>query len=625
MKPIITTAGKLAQLRYELPHRAHDAHVYPVKAPNGSTVLLYAHETGVGIVWRGGRPLKYSKPTPLLPNGVAKAPAKVNGNAHDVVMIIDSDDDEPPAQAPPLPVAEFEDEEEELDPDQPYPSIIQDIYLPLNGEVLHIAVPNVPAVSALRAAESVPAIFRNKMVFAVTCADYSVLVITLPLNPPSDAAKETTTSGQPQYGEEVLRIPSHAGHQSIPRGISMTWTSRDGSTTGSHGWDLLVASHSAEVGGLLKIWRLNLSETSVTAKAPIVAYRTLTLRHPATKVVWNSAQHPKPRHSQLLITDGSGTARVYDPLVVPSRKRRGGTDPEPGAYVALFQTTFEQSQVTVHTPAILARRKHIIDAVWATDGNSILALMADGEWGIWDVSRTGPSPPADPSAFSVRGFVGTSEEDQHSSSAPSPRTKSSRSSLAPMTPNTRRTKEVKLFQGTSSGPSVPKHGGISIASLPSTTGGLPEDSAVIWYGSDAYRIPNLAQLWSRTASGMAGTSLPRPSLSSIQGLKLLGESITSVDQFDTTVKDARMAVPRDVLISTDHRLIILTNAAQPLGRGTDATFDNEHVEEQVARRADQALLARGELDIGGMDRLMEDMEGSGSQSLLGNPRRVLFA
>jgi len=101
-------------IRYELPHRVHKAVIYPIKAPTGSTVILYGHETGVGVVWRGGRPLKKNAPPPKEP---AK-PANVNGTSNDAIMIIDSDDEEPAKAAPQQPQeAEFEDEDEELDPD----------------------------------------------------------------------------------------------------------------------------------------------------------------------------------------------------------------------------------------------------------------------------------------------------------------------------------------------------------------------------------------------------------------------------------------------------------------------------------------------------------------------------
>jgi hypothetical protein len=114
----------------------------------------------------------------------------------------------------------------------------------------------------------------------------------------------------------------------------------------------------------------------------------------------------------------------------------------------------------------------------------------------------------------------------------------------------------------------------------------------------------------------------------MQDIPLLREIITSISQFDTTSQASRMAVPRDSLISAEHRLVITTGTARPLGRDLNAMFAQEQAETEEARKTDQALLSQGELDLGGMDRLLEDMEGSGaiSKSLtLGNPRKVLFA
>ncbi|KAF2869100.1 hypothetical protein BDV95DRAFT_578369 [Massariosphaeria phaeospora] len=670
MKPIISTAGKSTQLRYrrglpthtpnhltaslryELPHRVYGSKIYPVPAPNGSTIILYGQDTGVGILWRGGRPLKKTAPAPQQP---PKPPAKVNGTRNDVIMIDDSDDDEPPKADPqPPPEAEFEDEEEELDPDYPYPSIVQHLRLPLNTEVLHIAVPQLPVVSALRPADSIPPIFSKKIVCTVACADYSILVITLPLSPPSDAAKASPFSAKSPYGAEILRISAHAGHQSIARGITMTWTGRAEPTpsrkeldddmaededddtaatpgrqgTGEEGWDLLVASHSAELGGLLKIWRFKLADTTVNVPSPMSAYKTLTLRKPASRVAFSSAQYPRPRHSQLLITDSSGIARIYDPFAPSSRKRRtNGANTGSGNFAALFKTTFDNTKSDSPTPPLLVARKPILDAAWAADGHQIVALLADGEWGVWDVDRSGPSPPSDPASFSLRGFVGTFEKDRSGNGLSSPKSRSSRGSLVPMTPNTRRTKEEVLFHGTSH-TSTPYHGGVSIASSPSTDGGASEDSVIIWYGSEVFRIPNLAKFWSRTASASNGASLPAAGPSLVQGLPLLGETITSIEQFKTTAEEAKMATPRDLLTTAEHRLIIFASRTEPLGRDLNAVFAKEQAEEQDGKQADQALLARGELDLGGMDRLLEDMEGSGSGSrsmVLGNSRKVLFA
>jgi hypothetical protein len=576
-------------------------------------------------------------------------PAKVNGTNNDAIMIIDSDDDEPAktTSPPPAPEAEFDDEEEELDPDQPYPSFVQQLRLALNVQVLHIAVPQIPAVSSLRPADTIPAIFTKNVVFIVTCADCTVRVITLPLSPPSDAAKEKS-----QFGEVVVKIH---GHQSIPRGTTMTWTSRSQPANQHHSYDemdvdgdgdaeapsadqlrnssedsfdLLVATHSAELGGLLKIWRFQLAETSLNATHPIAPYKIVTLRKPASRVTFNTACHPKRRHSQLLITDMTGTARIYDVFAPGSSKRRAnGSSNESGAFVSTFRSSFEGVKGNVYAPPVLAARKPIIDATWVSDGRHILTLLADGEWGIWDVDRSGPSPPADPLAFSLRGYVGTSEKESNVSGTSSPK-RGARSMLAPMTPNTRRKKEEHLFQGSPSMSAISPRGGISVASLPSLTGATSEDSVIIWYGSEIYRIADLAKFWARTAFAGSGNSLPSPSLTQVQDTSLFGEAITSISQFDTTSQASRMAIPRDILISAEHRLIISTGTTQALGRDLNAAFAQEKADVDEARRADQALLSHGELDLGGMDRLLGDMESSNviSKSLtLGNPRKVLFA
>jgi hypothetical protein len=635
----------------------HDATIYPVKAPNGSTIILYGLENGVGVAWRGGRPLK--KATAQLKQ-TAK-PAKVNGTNNDAIMIIDSDSDEPAkaASQQPAPAAEFEDEEEELDPDQPYPSFVQQLRLALGTEVLHLAVPQVPTISSIRPADTIPAIFSTHMVFTVTCADCTIRVITLPLSPPSELAKEKPLSAKSQYGEEITKVQAH---QSIARGVSVTWTARsepsskdpsddemdmdgegDAATTparrrrnqqsrsrsrnqGQDGFDLLVASHSAELGGLLKVWRLQLFDSSVKATHPIAPYKTVTLRKHASRVMFNTAQYPKRRHSQLLITDSSGTARVYD-LFAPGKRRAHGGLSEAGAFISTYRSSFESVKNSSFTPAALAARKPIVDAAWVSDGRHILCLLADGEWGVWDVDRSGPSPPADPLAFSLRGYVGTSEKDSSSSGASSPK-RGARSSLAPMTPNTRRRKEETLFKGSPSISAAAPHGGITIAALSSSNGAPSEESVIIWYGSEVYRIADLAKFWARTASASGGNSLPSPSLAQITDISLFGETITSISQFDTTSQASRMAVPRDLLISAEHRLIITATTTKSLGRDFNAMFSQEQTETDDARRTDQALLSHGELDLGGMDRLLDDMESSGtvSKSLtLGGPRKVLFA
>ena len=636
--------------------RVHDTKLYPAKASNGSTIIIYGHENGIGILWRGGRPLKKSAPPPKAP---AKPPPKVNGT-NDAIMIIDSDDEEP-ANASLPPAAEFEDEDEELDPDQPYPTIIQQLRLFLNTDVLHVTVPRLPSNSLPHFRETLPPIFSQKMVFAVACSDFSVRIITLPLNPPSDAAKEQPPGTKSPYGEEILKIPTHVGHQTIPTGVTMTWTSKSGpndihaeddmdvdageapplsgrrsprkkqgrsrsaTRKDGDGYDLLVASHSGELGGLLKVWRFGLTDGSVEITSPISAYQTLMLQKPASKIIFNSALYPKARHSQLLIADVSGLARIYDPLAPRKRSSGGSLN---GAFTALFRASFEdvptKAQSKAAVPPILTVRKPIIDAAWALDGSCVIALLADGEWGIWDIEPTDKDLTTDLTAFSLRNFIGTSDNERVSSGASSPTSRNSRNGLVPMTPNTRRRKEETLFQANSPS-SSPLRGGISVETLHHSNGSAAEDSLIIWYGTEVFRISDLAKFRSRHTSTNRTNPFAGPVLTQIHTISLSGESIIAVEQFETSEKESRMAVPRDTLLATEHRLIIATTTNEPASRDLIATSARGRKEDEETRRTDQVLLARGELDLGGMDRLLEDMEGSGSRSqALSNPRKVLF-
>ena len=72
---------------YETPHRIHDIAVYPFSSPNGSNIVIYGHDNGVRIIWRGGRPFR--------PQSVPEDKSKTNGANADDVMVIDSDDETP--------------------------------------------------------------------------------------------------------------------------------------------------------------------------------------------------------------------------------------------------------------------------------------------------------------------------------------------------------------------------------------------------------------------------------------------------------------------------------------------------------------------------------------------------
>lgn len=685
-------------LSYELPHRVFVSKIYPKNPPNGSTAILYGHDFGVRILWRGGRRLKAGSPTTN-----AHSKSSVNGAGKDAVIIIDSDDEEPSdrtnfAQEE----AQYESEEEELDLSQPAPSIIQSLDVELGSPVFHIATPDLKSSSA----DSQPKIFNEKIVFSATCADNSVRIVSIPLNPPSDSQEAESSRKQ------ILDIRGHNGHQDIPNAITMTWTSRYDTSIDESGfmelegeeestqsprisrrksnpaqllsrmrpkaalennedWDILIASHSPELTGLLRVYRIPLQfdgREQIMASEPILPYQTLFLTTPATHVSFSPASYPSFRHSRLLIVQPKGFLRIYDPLAPTANQQ--------GAWIAQFSTSFTGTRQGDIYAAPLAQRKNILDAQWTTGGRNVFALLSDGEWGIWDIDQSGPKtskPSQELSAarplnsFALHGYLssasavsGTSQTSNRArasgASISASTTATARSALAPMTPNTRRIKEDKLFRGQASGltttassptsPHVLPRGGLSVRSAASSSGGIPEDSVVLWYGSEAFRIPSLAHFWARSTAGGDGSSkgsggtLFGPGLARLDGLDLLGEIIQNVDQFESDTAAAALrgntasTAARDVLIVTDHRLLVLsstslaTAVAVPAGDAQDiggGLFDRARAaDDESTRGIEQSLLKRGELDLGGMHRLLDGMAGWRGGDGAGT-RRVGFA
>ncbi|EKG10467.1 hypothetical protein MPH_12325 [Macrophomina phaseolina MS6] len=658
LRPRVSRNGKQLQLCYDLHQRVNVAKIYPKPAPNGSTIVIYGHSNGLRIIWRGGRPLKR--------NAASKDDAhpKVNGTTNDAVMI-DLTDDEP-SQPPPTVLeddVEFDSQEDEEDESEPYPAIVQHLDLPLGAEVLYMSFPQIPSVSPYRPASLIPPIFKERIVLSVACADSTVRVVTLPLAPPSHARKAADRSKHKNpYGEQVLRIEGQHGHQSIPRGITMTWSSRSSDTYPDNmdmdvdasddddtdslrprkriqgdeplEWDLIVASHSIEVTGLLHVFRIPLllkdNQYSLTTD-PIFPFQTQYLAAPATCVHFSSSQFPSRRHLQLLVADAKGSVKVYDPLAPPrARPRSAGRDvviePSPGAWIASFLTSFEIPKNHKVSNPYLARRKTILDAKWASDGKSIVALLSDGEWGVWamDGANTARNASTKPvSTFALRGYVSGGDAKTSTSNLAPTKSGSNKSlALAPMTPNTRRTREEALFHGPSTSNVDTPRGGISVSSSPpATSSGQPEDSIIIFYGDDMYRIPNLQQFWSRSTHSTGAGSLYGPGLARVDAVALFGEPLTDVEQFaKPRGAAARMGVPRDLLVVGERRIVVLATVSPEAKAGN--LFAKELEAMDRTERVDQDLLKRGELDIGGMDRLLDTMASGGAGAGPDDPRAL---
>jgi hypothetical protein len=268
-----------------------------------------------------------------------------------------------------------------------------------------------------------------------------------------------------------------------------------------------------------------------------------------------------------------------------------------------YHTAFHSSTESTETSSASIRRKKILDARWVISGKAILALLEDGEWGIWDVTSSSAGKRVED--FAVRGFLGTSSTlEQSEPSKP----KKGGSKLAPMTPNTRKSKAEHMFASTSNVPGVAPRGGISVAPNYSRAG-QSDESVAIWYNSDIYSITSMQSFWQRITTGASGGfgSLYAPGLSHITDFNLNNELITSISQFSakTSADLGQMNTQRDLLVSAEHRAIIL-QTLRPASSGGRLLFQ-QAAEAPVTAANDQQMLDTGAMDLDTMDRMLDDM------------------
>ena len=595
---------------YELPQRIHTAKAYPIKSPNGSSVIIYGHENGVKVVWRGGRPFK---------NPVQSPPASKKANGADnAVVLLDSDDEAPPAQsfqdAP-----EFEADEEELDQSRPYPDTLQVLDLYFGTDVLHLALLPTTILTADGPKWGGLTVLKQKIVFTAACADNLVRLVTLPLTPPSPSSKGRSdfrfnftqaNAGNGSWGETVRLL---GGHQKPSDGVAMTLdfaelatdeTKSNSTLSGAH---IIIASHSREMAGLLLLYRMPIS----SASPHFEPFQTIYLPSPAKSISFNPSLSGQ-RSSHILVADTTGACRIYDfkRLV----RNSGSEDPvaennpvEQGTWLISLYPGFQSNKGDAPTSQRTGAhagfgRKTIVDAKWVSGGKAIVVLLNDGEWGVWDIEGLGPGASqgllfqhsikgGSISEFSLTGFIDGSTRAR--SSGPPQITGSK---FAPMTPGTR--KSTELFSGKLV--SGPVRGQISVVEVPSNSSTNPaEDSVVFWFGESFTIISSLAKYWAanarKTARGNIFNGSPGGLATKLEGVDLQGERCSGIDQI--VKSNSSTGLPSDILILGEHRFTILTTG---------------HSKSQLQAAGQRALVEKGyhagELDVVGIDQALLRME-----------------
>ncbi|KAJ5667986.1 uncharacterized protein N7477_006556 [Penicillium maclennaniae] len=637
LAPLVRPREDGLQLSYRVSHRVHAAQGYPLRAPNGSSIIIYGYETGLKVIWRGGRQfteLEHAEPTQ------GKSTTK---NGGDSVMIIDSDEEDAPvaSAAPDEPNYDFVAEETEVDPAFPYEPVLRQIDIPLGSRVLELAVPRILPEEARSPLDPFPPILKNHIVVSAVCSDLSTRMVILPLVPPHPAQTDSKT-----WNIQTLTINGGVTHQDIPRGVSLTFTCQEieeeqdrrksrSRVGGSGKWDLLVATHSAEGSGVLLLHRIPIQEDS-SAKAlsynlleeELVSQRRL-LPSPAQTIAFNPSTYPSSRHSNLLVAFHSGCVKVYSCFSVQKASKSGrrassahedyeSIDTE-GRWLISLYPGFEQG------PTGLPRRKTIIDAEWVLGGRAIMVLLVDGEWGVWDLEGAGPGATKGPlhrqssvqgvtggslTAYAVSGRIMTPPSNIQSEAEQRPR-------FAPMTPSTKRVREDTLLKGSMTAASPSLRGQISVCQTNSSQEQLPDESILVRHGQQSAVIPSLLSLW-RNAVRTTGTfdSSNRCRVTPFQDVNLMGENFQAIGHLPTPTRRSRAAERHtfDILVAAEHQIMVL---APRLSESVDSA--PTAAKPQAVAENDQMMLQRGELDVEGMGRLLNGMQSGAAPLRMGSP------
>lgn len=612
-------------------------------------------------------------------------------------MVIDLDDEEPELGPSSTQPAEFEEQDEEIDPSEPYLKILRSINIPFGTAARHLAIPHMPSHVSQASVGAYPPIYSTHIIVAVACDDLSVRLVSLPLTPPPLEAKDLST-----WGIQIVKIVP-TSHQDLLSSITITHTStpadpeddvdkgksrsrsrsRLGTTTASTGtasggqqWCFLIASTSPTAGGLLLVHQLpstfdmafnHLPESHVLLQRQ--HFRSPLIR---STIRFNSSVYPAERHSNILVTfpDG-GCVKIYqalpDPNLAYSQGRRGSaatmdsttsssrslpmSATRPGRLLVTLYTGFIESSESVSD----SRRKRVLDAAWVLGGRAVVVLLEDGEWGVWDIEGAGPPSASNKNLFegqenvsgiqggaltrfSLRGLLTPPADQAPKTHQAEPKnTKSGR--LAPMTPQTRKVRSDGLFRGSASGnpsagtPGRFSHGCIHVTehqTANSSTTTAMNESILLSLGNINLSIPSLLALWRAESTGKgsldsSGTVRPTP----FTALQLGGEQQRSIavlpqpsNATHHTLFGSKAGRLTDVIISTDNRLIMLVSPisephlSAPTSQGADGA--------SARTDTDQLLLTQGNLDIDGVDRILDRMTNGSSQAVARPSKSVGF-
>jgi hypothetical protein len=436
---------------------------------------------------------------------VPKEKPKVNGSSKEDAMLLDSEEEDVPEDCVPS-MTDFNAEQEASDPSEPYDVIIRHIDVHCGTGVRHIATPHVPTHIRESAPGAFPPILLSNIVLAAACNDNSIRLVTLPLLPPP-----ASIDGSSYKALQMVTIAGMNTHRDVPSSIAITHSAVLGSSEGrrdssksrsrssnpvieeenaataSHQqgrlWCFVLVSISPAAGGLLLTHQIPvLSDTQLsTSPDDLSPLQRCYLGFPclSSNTVFNPSAFPADRHTMALVSaTDAGCVKVYqvssESRSNMSRGRRNSaatmesassslrTSLRGSAFNGRFLITLYPSFIRSSSSTGVQRRKHILDVAWAASGRAIIALLEDGEWGVWDLEGAGPGSGA---ANLLRGQSNMSGIQggaltkfafgSQTMAAAETQAKTQMTEiqeitdekLAPMTPHTRKVRSEGLFKG----------------------------------------------------------------------------------------------------------------------------------------------------------------------------------
>lgn len=607
--------------------------------------MLYGHENGLTACWRGGK----------LSRGHGHGSQTNGRRGADQAVSLDSGDEEDSGGGSIRDVdVQLSSDLEEDDSSESFDRVLCQVDIKLPTAVTNIAVPQIPSNAFTQPSDSLPSLLTRKVVVLAAGADGSLRLLTFAQSPASTTLKV----------HETL-IEKEDSHGKIPSAISISWTSHDETkddedgmeidevqapksrsrvsktTSTNSSWDLLAAAARGDRLGSISLWRIPLVDASDTiAKATL--FRTQSLPSPATTISFNTAPQPSRRHTQLLIVDSTNVARIYDPGN-HHRSAVGRNSSIPPIYSGTWLACFYPP---LQTNTTNPQRLCIHAAQWAFAGKAIFVLLEGGQWGLWDLEGIGPDATASApgttisgggiTQFALRGSLSALSASHSTSLKKGLATGDSNTTadtrkLAPMTPNTRRAKQEVLFAG-NTGEQARPQGGISLQpSELSERAGVSalDESVLLWYGSTVYAIPSLRAYWERSRKKGAISTIEQqdvfdstasgPGIMRLPSISTGGELITSVAQFTPSLHASSNTSTRlhhDVLVTAEHRIVVrcaINITPEPSSSTSDPVarrlLFREHDVNAETSLLDADLLSRRELDLGGIDRMLDGLGG----------------